>query len=255
MRISIIGHGNVATSLQAAFAAKGLMTPLISAHRLLHTDTSEGNATVANDESNTLASSDVVIYAVPDAVLEQVVQSAHTQPRTLHLHTAGSMTLEVFGSDKPHSGILYPFQSFSKAEPLSDWSEVPIFIEARGIDDISAVYTIALMLSAHVIEANTSERAYLHLAGVFANNFTNAMYSIAEQILRQHTHIPFSVLLPLIDRTAGKIHSLSPKQAQTGPARRGDEQVLQQHLNLLTDPNQQQIYQLLTEIIRNSDLG
>jgi predicted short-subunit dehydrogenase-like oxidoreductase (DUF2520 family) len=157
------------------------------------------------------------------------------------------MPITVFGDDKPHAGIFYPFQTFSKARLIEDFSTVPIFFEARGIDDISAVYSLALSITSHVYETTQHDRERLHVAGVFTNNFTNLMYTMAAELL-QNTHIPFKALLPLIDETAKKIHTLAPRDAQTGPARRGDENVMRHHLSLLGN-EQQKVYQLLSEEI------
>jgi predicted short-subunit dehydrogenase-like oxidoreductase (DUF2520 family) len=99
-----------------------------------------------------------------------------------------------------------------------------------------------------VYEASQHDRERLHVAGVFTNNFTNLMYTMAAELLK-NTHIPFSALLPLIDETAAKIHTLSPHDAQTGPARRGDENVMNHHLSLLTE-EQREIYRLLSEAIK-----
>ena len=125
---------------------------------------------------------------------------------------------------------------------------MPIFFEAKGIDDISAVYSLALAITSRVYETSQHDRERLHVAGVFANNFTNLMYTMAAELL-QGTHIPFKALLPLIEETAAKIHTLSPCDAQTGPARRGDENVMEHHLSLLTE-QQRQVYQLLSDEIR-----
>jgi len=217
MKLIIIGTGNVATSLQAAFARKHIDVPMVSSRTDL--DTIPQNA-------------DVYIYAVRDNALQEVIEHVHTPQHALHIHTSGTISLDVFGPDKPHHGILYPFQSFSKAQPVDDFSDIPLFIQAPHIDDIAALYSLALTLSPHVFETTQVERQKLHLAGVFANNFTNYMYQIAYDILRT-TSIPFQTLLPLIDRTAAKVHTLTPQQAQTGPAVRHDQNIIQQHLDLL----------------------
>lgn len=196
-----------------------------------------------------LQNADVYIYAVRDEALAEVVAQVHVPERALHLHTSGTMPMAVFGEDKPHAGIFYPFQTFSKAHLIEDFSTVPIFFEARGIDDVSAVYSLALTITSHVYEANQHDRERLHVAGVFANNFSNLMYTLAADILRD-THIPFSALLPLIDETAAKVHTLSPHDAQTGPARRGDENVMQHHLSLLTTADQRELYRLLSALIQ-----
>lgn len=243
MRIAIIGNGNVATSLHAAFSKKGIDAPMISSREL------------TSGVGEPLTEADVYIYAVRDEALREVIAAVHAPARSVHVHTSGTVPISVFGEDKPHCGILYPFQTFSKAQPIDDFTDIPLFIEARNIDDVAAVYTLALTLSPRVIETTQADRERLHVAGVFANNFTNCMYRIAADILKG-TSIPFSVLLPLIDQTAAKVHNLAPKDAQTGPAVRDDEQVIRHHIELLqsiptlNSDFAPEIYRKLTDYIR-----
>lgn len=237
MRIIIIGRGNVATNLDYAFRKNGVNVEMVSSR--------EGLAIIPQN-------ADVYLYAVRDEALKAVVAQVHVPARALHLHTSGSIPLSVFGADKPHAGIFYPFQTFSKAHIIEDFSSVPVFFEARGIDDVSAVYALALTITSHVYEADQHDRERLHVAGVFANNFTNLMCGIANDILRD-THIPFSALLPLIDETAAKVHTLSPHDAQTGPARRGDENVMQHHLSLLPSDDLRNLYRLLSSLIQKQE--
>ena len=232
MNIVIIGRGNVATNLHYAFTKKGVACQMVSSREGL----------------DHLPAANVYIYAVRDEALPSVVAQVVGVGKSLHLHTSGTMPITVFGDDKPHAGVFYPFQTFSKARVIEDFSTVPVFFEARGIDDISAVYSLALTITSRVYEASQHDRERLHVAGVFTNNFTNLMYTMAAELLK-NTHIPFSALLPLIDETAAKIHTLSPHDAQTGPARRGDENVMNHHLSLLTE-EQQAIYRLLSDAIQ-----
>ena len=232
MNIVIIGQGNVATNLDYAFRKKGVACQMVSSREGL----------------DRLPQANVYIYAVRDEALPSVVAQVVGVGKSLHLHTSGTMPITVFGEDKPHAGVFYPFQTFSKSRVIEDFSTVPIFFEAKGIDDISAVYSLALAITSRVYETSQHDRERLHVAGVFANNFTNLMYTMAAELL-QHTHIPFKALLPLIEETAAKIHTLSPCDAQTGPARRGDENVMEHHLSLLTE-QQRQVYQLLSDEIR-----
>lgn len=234
MKIIIIGQGNVATSLLAAFSAKHIDAQSVSSRSGLQA----------------LPNADCYIYAVRDSALQQVISQVQVPTRCLHLHTSGTMPLSVFGTDKPHCGILYPFMTFSKEKPISDFSHIPLFFEASNIDDISAVYSLALQLSDYVYEATQHDRERLHVAGVYCNNFVNLMYDLAQDQLNG-THIPFSALLPLIDETAAKVHSLNPKQAQTGPAVRGDEQVIRHHIDLQTNPELRDLYLLLSHLIQS----
>ena len=232
MNIVIIGQGNVATNLDYAFRKKGIACQMVSSREGL-------------DE---LPQANVYIYAVKDEALASVVAQVQGRERSLHLHTSGTMPITMFGEDKPHAGIFYPFQTFSKTRVIEDFSTVPVFFEARGIDDISAVYSLALTITSHVYETTQHDRERLHMAGVYACNFTNLMYTMAAELL-QNTHIPFSALLPLIDETSAKIHTLSPRDAQTGPARRGDENVMNHHMSLLSE-EQRTLYQCLSSEIR-----
>ena len=232
MNIVIIGKGNVATNLDYAFRKKGVACQMVSSREGL----------------DHLPAANVYIYAVRDEALPSVVKQVVGVGKSLHLHTSGTMPITVFGDDKPHAGVFYPFQTFSKVRVIEDFSTVPVFFEARGIDDISAVYSLALSITSHVYETTQHDRERLHVAGVYACNFTNLMYTMAAELL-QNTHIPFKALLPLIDETALKIHSLSPRDAQTGPARRGDTNVMNHHLELLSE-EQRTLYQRLSEEIR-----
>ena len=244
MNIVLIGQGNVATNLHHAFALKGLRTRMVSSRGGL----------------DSLPAADVYIYAVRDEALLQVVQKIAEESKkpinthlctALHLHTSGTMPISVFGDALPHAGIMYFFQTFSKAKLIDDFSQIPVFVEGKQIDDLSAIFTLVQTLTPRVYEASQHDRERLHVAGVFANNFTNHMYAIAADILKD-THIPFQVLLPLIDQTAEKIRHLSPHDAQTGPAKRHDEQVMNHHLSLLTTPEQKQLYTLVSKMIMQS---
>lgn len=232
MNIVIIGKGNVATNLDYAFRKKGITCQMVS----------------SREELDLLPTANVYIYAVRDEALSQVVAQVVNKEKALHLHTSGSMPMSVFGADKPHAGVFYPFQTFSKARVIEDFSTVPIFFEARGIDDITAVYSLALTITNHVYETTQHDRERLHVAGVYACNFTNLMYTFAAELLKD-THIPFSALLPLIDETAAKIHTLAPCAAQTGPARRGDENVMRHHVEILPNADMRDLYQRLSEEI------
>lgn len=234
MRITIVGTGNVACNLQHAFRLNGVSVNMVTSREGL----------------DSLPEADVFIYAVRDEALAQVVAQVHA-PQALHVHTSGTMPLSVFGADKPHAGVLYFFQSFSKARLIDDFRSIPVFIEGSTLDDVTAIYTLAQTLTSHIYETTQAERERLHVAGVFANNFSNLMYSIAADLL-QNTTIPFQVLLPLIDQTAAKVHTLSPREAQTGPARRGDTAVMQHHLSLLSSEQEREVYRLLSAMIQQN---
>lgn len=221
MKIVIIGAGSVGSNLYHAFELKGIKTELVHARPL----------TADPDAVKALPEADVYIYTVADHALAEVVSKVNA-PKALHVHTSGSMPKEVFGDDKPHAGILYFLQSFSREVLIDDWSGIPCFIEGRNIDDVAAIYSLAQTLTSRIYETKQEDRERLHIAGVFANNYTNLMYRIAAELLKG-TSIPFEALLPLIDMTAAKVHKMAPKDAQTGPAKRNDVEVIVKHVREL----------------------
>ena len=234
MNIVIIGMGNVATNLYHAFAKKGIACQMVSSRKGLEL----------------LPAANVYIYSVRDEALAEVVAQVKGKEKALHLHTSGSMPISVFGADKPHSGVFYPFQTFSKARVIEDFSTIPVFFEARGIDDISAVYSLALTITNHVYETTQHDRERLHVAGVFACNFANAMYANAAEVLAKEG-LPFDIVVPVIEETARKVaESKNPAQSQTGPARRGDTQTMLRHRAMLAElPRTQDIYDKISEDI------
>lgn len=245
MKIAIIGAGSVGTNLHHALELKGIKAALIHA-RPLTADNSQN----PHEKSQIPDNIDIFIYTVADHALRQVVEKINA-PKALHVHTSGSMPLEVFGADKPHAGVMYFFQSFSREVLIDDWSGIPCFIEGRNIDDIAAIYSLAQNLTSRIYEANRHDRQRLHIAGVFANNFSNYMYQIADDLLK-NTQIPFNALLPLIDQTAAKVHTISPFDAQTGPAKRGDKEIMNHHLEILQTTPYAEVYRALSALIEKA---
>lgn len=238
------------TNLHHAFALKGLRTELIHGRPLTAAYQHE-------EERPVVPQADVYIYAIADQALRAVVETVYA-PKAIHLLTSGTMPMDVFGADKPHCGVLYFFQSFSREVLIDEWSSIPCFISGRNIDDIAAIYSLAQTLTSRIYEADQHDRERLHVAGVFANNFSNLMYRMAADILSD-TQIPFQALLPLIDQTAQKVHVLSPKEAQSGPAQRNDQNVMAHHLEVLKarvgkatfSPDEKaQVYELLSRLIQ-----
>lgn len=208
------------------------------------------NAQPTTDIAQLQTDADIYIYALCDAVLPQIAQAVDVHTEAIHLHTAGSMTLDVF-KGKSHCGVLYPFQSFSKEHSV-DFRHLPILTEASDEYTRKRVTELAQSLSDNIFVADGEARMRLHLAGVLANNFTNCLYALAEEQLRQ-ANLPFELLLPLITETAQKVKNIPPRKAQTGPAIRHDHAVQQRHLELLDDNNLKTIYQILSKNIEDHE--
>ena len=233
MRIVVIGTGRLASNLVPALQKVGHEV------RVVNSRTLEGLPNEA----------DAFVIAVKDDALESVARRVvQGREEQVFFHTAGSMPLSVFEGIARHYGVFYPMQSFSKERQV-DFADVPIFLE--GCDDkaIQTAHAIAESISRKVYELTTTERRYLHLAAVFACNFANHCYALSAKVLEQHG-LPFDVMLPLIDETARKVHTMHPVPAQTGPAIRWDENVMSAQKALLdNEPEMQKIYELMSNSI------
>ena len=80
------------------------------------------------------------------------------------------------------------------------------------------------------------------------------MYGVGFDILRA-SNIDSELIIPLLQNTLDKISLMNPWQAQTGPARRRDEKIIQKQLNELKDNKLQEIYRLISEWIENKTDG
>lgn len=253
MRISFIGSGNLATNLGKALKKAGYDIVQVYSPTLLHAKAlaSTLNAQPINDIT-TLTDADVYIFSVKDKVLEELVRKAADVIHAgIVIHTAGSMPLDVFKGKFSQYGVFYPMQTFSKQKEV-DFTTIPCFIEANCPDALKAVKTLAQSISQSVYELSTADRRYLHLAAVFACNFSNHCYTIASEILSK-CDVPFTAMLPLIEETTRKLHVLSPNDAQTGPAVRYDKNVIDKQLALLSDmPMAKDIYELMTNSIHTT---
>jgi predicted short-subunit dehydrogenase-like oxidoreductase (DUF2520 family) len=156
--------------------------------------------------------------------------------------------MDILKEFSSNIGILYPLQTFSKAKDVN-FKEIPVYIEANTQENTSKLLRFASAFSDRAKEVNSSMRAQVHLAAVFACNFTNNLYAIASDILEK-AGLGFEDMLPLIGETTEKIKTLHPRKAQTGPAIRRDSKVIEKQLNAL-EGREKQIYKLITESIQD----
>lgn len=234
MKVVMIGAGNVATHLGRALMRAGHDVLQVYS-RTMDAAQALANAVCATptDRIETLVSTaDVYIISVKDSVLTDLIPTiCEGREERVMVHTAGSMPLDVFRGWAKHFGVLYPMQTFSKQRSVN-FAEIPCFWEAN--DDMAAktIHDIAASISDKLYQLTSEDRRYLHLSAVWACNFVNHCYDVAQSVLARH-NIPFSVMLPLIDETTRKIHTLLPRTAQTGPAVRYDENVIRAQAELM----------------------
>ncbi len=245
MKTVIIGSGNVAYHLAKAFVENKIPLNEICGRNRQELEKISNSlhipfsVTIPED-------ADVYIICIRDSFIAEV-SSKITNSRALVAHTSGSVSRETLQGNY-RKAVFYPLQTFSKNKDLN-YAEIPFFIDAETTEDEDYLTGLANKISGKVFPADDEKRKYIHLTAVFACNFVNHLYARAKQI-SDNQNIPFEFFLPLIDETTKKIHHLNPKDAQTGPAIRNDNSVLQLHRTLIKDEEQLKIYDTLNESIK-----
>jgi predicted short-subunit dehydrogenase-like oxidoreductase (DUF2520 family) len=253
-RIVIIGAGRVATHLAIALKKKGFHIIQVwsrtkeSASRLANriNATSTTNLEAINQQA------DIFILSTPDHTITDVLNGIKLENDQILVHTSGSFPLESLNGHAENYGVIYPLQTFSMERKI-DFRHIPLLVEGNNEDTTKALLFLAAQISSNIHNMDSEKRKVVHLAAVFANNFPNFMYAIAQDILHSEG-ISFDILRPLIMETAGKVQKGSPDLLQTGPAIRNDQAIIGEHLDMLAGrPDYKEIYQLITEkIINNS---
>ena len=249
LKVTVIGSGNVAQHLIRAFES-AQDTELLQVYAR-HPEKLQGivNESKATADFNRLVDADVYVISVSDDAIESVASQLPFSGR-LVVHTSGSTGMDKLDA-KNRKGVFYPLQTFSKNKAV-DFKQIPLCLESQHENDYAILEELAKSISPLAYSIDTKQRQALHVAAVFVNNFTNHLYAIGSDICVDN-NIPFDILKPLIAETADKIKTLSPIEAQTGPARRKDTTTLQRHLDFIKDDTQKAIYTLLTQSIQKKN--
>lgn len=233
--IVVIGAGNVAWTLVPAFDR--LEDVEVTAVYSRHLERAEEIAQMtagskACDNFEELPrDADIYLIAVADtAVAELASRMPKTNDHAITAHTSGSVDMTALDGTSPHTGVFYPMQTFSRGVDV-DTATVPFFIEASDAPTEAVLTELAQRLSPNVRKADSATRSLLHVAAVFACNFTNHMWTISEEILGREG-IPLSVMEPLVKETMRKAFGTSPEAGQTGPARRRDMTTINKHAEI-----------------------
>ena len=254
MRITIIGSGNVATHLAAAFKNAG--------HRIVQVYSRDmqnaallayhvGAEAIDNlEQVNT--ETEIFIISVKDDAIGPIVEKLAVYDK-LTAHTSGATSIDVLRAFTDSAGVFYPLQTFSKTKEVN-FRSVPLCIEGADEQITKQLIELAQTVSNNVYKVSSAQRKVLHLAAVFACNFPNYLYNIAQQLLADH-NMDFEMLRPLILETAEKIQNHEPVEVQTGPAVRNDKNTMAAHLQMLDkQPDFKEIYELLSQgIIKNDN--
>jgi predicted short-subunit dehydrogenase-like oxidoreductase (DUF2520 family) len=234
LNFCFIGAGNLATNLSKAFQNKGFNITQIfsrsekSAKELADILSVKYTTSVNEIDSN----ADIYFVAINDSAVAEVLSQIKFNNRLL-VHCSGSLPLSAIEGFSENTGVFYPLQTFSKTREV-DFNEIPVFIESNSLNNQKTLLQIANSISKSVSVINSEKRRMLHISAVFACNFVNYFYTIAAEILKSND-IPFDVLKPLILETARKVQEIVPEKAQTGPAVRFDENIIDAHLQELND--------------------
>ena len=243
--VVLVGTGNVAKHLFDAFSQAERIKVVQVVGRDQNALKQFGKATA---DLGSIANADVYIIAVSDDAIYTVSQLL-THKKGLVIHTSGSVSLETLFPNK-NTGVFYPLQTFSKNREV-DFGSVPICIESNTEPNLNLLEDLGNAISKKVHKIDSEQRKTLHLAAIFANNFTNHLYHIANKICEDH-QVPFNILKPLLQETAQKVQTHMPFDMQTGPARRNDIETIKKHLAELRNGRQKEIYALLSESIRET---
>ena len=242
IKVVIIGSGNVAQHLIAAFSK----STAIEVVQVYSRSTFKLNLVPITNNLNELLPADLYIISVSDDAIASITNRLPFQNRFV-VHTSGSVSMDAI-DPKNRRGVFYPLQTFSKNKAV-DFRNIPICIETSDDADYDLLERVAVSISSQLFTIDSAQRKALHVSAVFVNNFTNHLYKISADICKEND-IPFEILKPLIKETVAKLDTLSPLEAQTGPAKRNDVQTIASHLAFLKDENQKNIYKILTQSIQ-----
>jgi predicted short-subunit dehydrogenase-like oxidoreductase (DUF2520 family) len=249
MKIILLGAGNVATHLGHALKKAGhdilqVYSRSASSAKEL---TLKLHVIPVTEVAEISPHADIYMTSISDSSLPAFIKSFPIINKTI-VHTSGSVGISVFGKKFKTYGVLYPLQTFSKERKIN-FAEVPVLLEGNNSKSLGLIKSVADSISPHVFETDSATRKTIHLAAVIANNFTNHLFVQAEKILAKK-NIPFPILGPLLHETVIKAIHLSPSESQTGPAKRGDTKIIEEHMKMLKkDSSLSKIYKLMSESI------
>lgn len=245
-RVTLVGSGNLAEALARALAREGLLTQICARNAGRGRELAARHGVGWVGDVTEIRATDCVLLAVSDRSIGAVARGLHLHPTTVVAHTSGAVDIGALGTH-PRRGVFYPLQSFTKGREV-DFGAVPLFVEGSDAATAEALTALARRIGGSVHAADSECRRRIHLAGVLANNFTNALYGWAVETVRR-AGLPAEVLDALILETARKaVDAHDPARVQTGPAVRGDRLSQLRHLELLDDRHRE-LYELLSKLI------
>ncbi len=253
MKIVFLGSGNVATHLALALKAADQQILQIWSRTMSNAQilANQVAAKATSDLAELDRTAELYLIAVNDGSVAELASSLSGLEQVV-AHTSGATSIDAL-ANLNHFGVFYPLQTFSKQKAL-DLSDAPMCLEANSQATMEVLERAAKYISSATYKLSSDQRKILHLSAVFACNFSNHLYHMGYSIMEQHG-LDFAILKPLIMETARKVQIEIPKEVQTGPAVRNDEETMIKHVELLNDrPDLQKIYKTLSESIKKTYL-
>lgn len=255
MKIAVIGTGNVAWHLAPALEDAGHEVVAVYGRDLNEAERLTGKLYLADGTSSldfSESDAELFIIAVSDAAISEIANEIILPEDSILVHTSGAVPLDILEySSAAYTGIFYPLQTFTKSREI-DFNDVPILLESDDQTTLQKLIKVAKSLKANHYLVKSKDRLALHVAAVFASNFSNHMIRLSEEIM-QRQGLDFEMLKPLIIETISKSLELGAKKAQTGPAVRNDFPVMDKHYNFLNYNEQiAEIYRLISQDIIDS---
>jgi len=249
LKITLIGSGNMATNLANAFDQAGhTINQVVSRNTVTAKElASKYGAYYGTKLSELYNDSNFILLCVNDESIAEVVSELPNGLKGIICHTSGAVAMDVLNQYPGQYGVFYPLQSLTKAN-VKSLMNVPVFIEWSDETTKLAIRNLADSISNKVRETSSEDRLKYHLAAVFANNFTNLMYSIADNYLTANK-LDFENLIPIIEETASRLKLAKSDKLQTGPAKRGDKKIIEKHLEMLENNELKEIYSKLSNFI------
>lgn len=256
MKAVLLGSGKAAGWIAPALQEAGLDWVQVYSPTLAHASALAkrlGGIQAIDSIERLNRTADIYMLAVTDRAVSALGGILRLPGKTV-FHISGSMPLSALQDVSEHHGVMYFFQTFSKEGPAPDFRQTPVCIEASNERTAGLLSALSGKISGRVCFLSSEQREILHLGGVFVNNYVNLMYTAAFDLFNEKG-LDFSMLYPLMEQTLQKAIRISPVLAQTGPALRKDDGVLQKHLQILSLSKQgkqyTELYRLLSQAIEN----
>lgn len=251
--VSFIGSGNLATNLSLAFDGAGHDIQEVYSRQI-------ANASALTEQlSNALpkieldfseSKSSIFVIAIPDNAIQEITEKLKVPNDCIIVHTSGTTSLDVLSKleNKNQVGIFYPLQTFKKNNHI-DFSKIPILFESASEKTNQLLKDLGKSISSEVKYVNSEDRKTIHLAAVFASNFTNRMLAASDEILRTK-NISLELIKPLVIQSIENSFNTSPDESLTGPAKRNDLTTIKEHQKMLEHkPELRELYKLISNSI------